>query len=634
MTSEKRPEDRRKDDLERLQELLLDDDRNRLNKLDDRISGFENRVADVAEVLPTAFQRIAGDPVLEAEIEKPILNTIRTSIKRDAHVLAELLFPIMGPAIRRAVADALKSLVQRINVAMEHSFSIKGLRWRLESARSGVPFGQVVLSHTMRYAVQETFLIARDTGLVLAHAHRDENLVLDEDAVAAMLTAIQSFIQDSLGMAADEPLRSAELGDRTLWVINGPEAILACVISGTPPRAVRDDLMALLESIHARYGERFGESNDTLMEDMGLRALVQQSLREEFDEPYKPGSDSKAKFYWTALIALLVILVGWKSWQTYQQRKFDAQLLRLFESQPGYVVSSSNREAGDLIINGLRDPGTPAPRAVLAGEGLADTGVQFRLKPYWSLEPELVLQRLRTSLQLSDSSTLQLKDGVLRVDGVLSSAQADTLYRLAASHPIIDSVELAGTRLAAEDAIQLARKRLEAPDSVVLSTAGGRIEVAGSSNVDWYVEKSSELWNIGGWEVTFDPLFTSLRNQLGEEARDLESVSFFFARRDRLTRESAAEIGVFADRLKTFIASSEALGAKPVITLVAHADGTGTAEQNSRVTRARVQAVRDLLIGAGIEPARIDAEYPPWRRGDENLEQRRVSLRIGEEASS
>jgi OOP family OmpA-OmpF porin len=630
VTSEKRPENQHKDDLERLQELLLDDDRSRLNELDQRISGFENRVTDVAEVLPTAFKRIASDPALETGIEKPVLHSIRTSIKRDPQELTELLFPIMGPAIRRAVADALKSLVQRINVAMEHSFSIKGLRWRLESARSGVPFGQVVLSHTMRYSVQETFLIARETGLVLAHAHRDENLVLDEDAVAAMLTAIQSFIQDSLGMGADEPLRSAELGDRTLWVINGPEAILACVISGTPPRPVRDELMALLESIHARYGERFGENNDTLMADMGLRTLVQQSLREELDDSHKPGSSSKAKFYWLALIALIAVLIGWKSWQAYQQREYESRIVRLFENQPGYVVSSSNREASEFVIHGLRDPGTPSPQTILAGQGLADTGVQFRLKPFWSLEPALVVQRLRSSLQLADSTTLELQDGVLRVSGVLNTSQSETLYRLAAFYPIIDSVELSEARLSADDAIQLARQRLDAPDSVLLSANGEQIVVDGLSSIDWYLEKSPLPSNIGGWGVTFQPLLTNLQNQLGEEARKLEKVNFFFTSRDRLTPESAAAIEIFAKRFKTFIAASESLGATPSITLVGEADGTGTAEQNSRIARARVKVVQDLLIGAGIPPDRIDVDYPPWRSGGENMEQRRVSLRMDE----
>ena len=72
-----------------------------------------------------------------------------------------------------------------------------------------------------------------------------------------MLTAIQSFIQDSLGMSSDDPLRRAELGDQRLWVIYGPEEILACVICDTPSRGLHVELMGFLESIHARYGERF-----------------------------------------------------------------------------------------------------------------------------------------------------------------------------------------------------------------------------------------------------------------------------------------------------------------------------------------------------------------------------------------
>ena len=246
--------------MARLQDLILGEEKDRLHKLDHRISDLESRTADIAEVLPAAMNRLANDPSHRPEFERPVVNTIRSAIKRDTYSFAEALFPVLGPAIRRAVADALKSMVQRINVALENSFTVKGLRWRVEAARTGVPFAQIVLRHTMRYAIQEAFLIQRGSGLVLASVQRDETLALDEDAVASMLTAIQSFIQDSFGVTNDEPLRSAELGEQTMWVINGPVAVLACVITGTPPRNIRDELMDLLETLHARFGSRFRES--------------------------------------------------------------------------------------------------------------------------------------------------------------------------------------------------------------------------------------------------------------------------------------------------------------------------------------------------------------------------------------
>lgn len=630
MTSQKRPEDRREDDLEQLRKLLLGEDRDRFDRLDQRISGFENRAGDVAEVLPTAFQRVADDPSLEAEIGKPILQTIRSSIKRDANDFAELLFPVIGPAIRRAVADALKSLVQRINAAMEHSFSIKGLRWRAEAARTGVSFAQVVLGHTMRYAVQEAFLIARDTGLVLAHAHRDENLVLDEDAVAAMLTAIQSFIQDSLGMSADDPLRSAELGDRTLWVINGPDAILACVISGTPPRIVRDELMVLLEAIHARYGERFTEPNDVLLKDMGLRLLVQKSLLEEMDDPSENKPRSKAPVYWMIAIALLLAFVGWKSWQGYQERKFESQVVGLIGAQPGYVVSSSHREKGILVVNGLRDPGTPMPGGVLSEQGLGEEDIQFRFKPFLSLDESLVLRRLRDSLQLTDASSLNLNGKTLRVEGVISSDQFDAFGRLAGVHPLINSVELSGTRLNADEAVRLARFELEAPDSVTLTANDGRIAVSGLSEIQWYLGKSSQAWVIGGWEISFEPLLADLQEQLRADAAELGKTEIDFSRRDQLTPESATEIDPFTDHVKSLLQSASALGVNLTINLIGEADGTGTELQNSRVARSRVSVVWNRLTGAGIDPDHLQAAYLSWKSGDGNVAQRRVTVRINE----
>lgn len=628
MTTEKQSKAQRKDDLERLRKLLLGDDHSRLNLLDKRVSDFESRATDVAEVLPDAFERISSDPVLEAELERPMLRSIRSAIKRDAPAFAEYLFPVMGPAIRRAVADALKSLVQRINVAMEHSFSIKGLRWRLEAARTGVPFAQIVLRHTVRFSVQEAFLIARDSGLVLAHAHRDENLVLDEDAVAAMLTAIQSFIQDSLGMSSDDPLRSAELGNRTLWVINGPEAILACIISGAPPRALRDELMALLESIHARYAERFSETDDALADDIGLRVLMQQTLREELDEKKASAKHGKALFFWSIAIALLLAFAGWKAWQEHQRRQFETQVVDLLRSQPGYVISSSDRQDGVLLIDGLRDPATPGPEEILSAQGLPQQGIGFRFKPFMSLEPVLVLQALRTSLGLADSTGLQLNDRTLVVDGVVQDRQAEKLAGLAGVHPLISAVDLSATKLSSEDALQLARLQLGAPDPVVLTPLDGSIMVSGHSDIAWYLEKSGISHSFGGWQVDFSPLLKEIQTRLLAETDQLNETAFFFTKQDRLTDESLSALDVFAGQLSGLLESSRALDIDLTITLVGQGDGTGTAEQNETTMRKRVNVVQDKLVSAGIDPSQLLSEFPAWSRGGEDLAQRRVTVRV------
>ena len=633
MSSEKTSEERREEDLEQFRQLLVGEDLSLLNQLEQRVSDFESRVDDVSEVLPTAFQRLAGDPVLEAEIERPMLRTIHASIKRDTHAFAEYLFPVMGPAIRRAVADALKSLVQRINVAMENSFSAKGIRWRLEAARTGVPFTEIVLRHTMRYAVLETFLIARDTGLVLSHVHRDENLVLDEDAVAAMLTAIQSFIQDSLGVSADEALRSAELGDRTLWVINGPSALMACVISGTPPQSVRDELTALMEAIHDRYGTRFTEANDTLSEVMGLRALVHQSLREEVDDRPESRKRSKAPYYWAMAIALLLVFLGWKTWQENQQRELESQITNLFRGQPGYLVSSSHREESKLVIEGLRDPDSVPPDTMLAEQGFTRQAVQFRFKPFWSLEPTLVLQRLRSTVDLEDETGLELNNGTLHMQGVVSLSQAEALGKLTGSHPLIDSLDLSATRVTPAEALQMTREELGAPVSVELTPFDENIALSGNSDISWYLEASAVPRIIGGWTIDFEPLLADLQSAFRADAGELDGTALFFTRQDRLTDESETAIESLATQLQLLSESAGPLGIDMTITLVGEADGIGNLEQNTRVSRNRVRVVHDLFTGAGIDPKYLNDQYTLWNPGNRNLAKRRVTVRVTESDS-
>ena len=429
-------------------------------------------------------------------------------------------------------------------------------------------------------------------------------------------------------MSSDDPLRSAELGDRTMWVINGPEAILACIISGTPPRNLRDELMALLESMHARYGEHFDETGDALANDIGLRVLMQQSLREEVDEQQASGKRSKAPIYWSLAIAALIVLAGWKTWQENQKRQFESRVVELFRSQPGYVISSSDRQNGILLIDGLRDPATPDPETILTAQGLQQQGLEFRLKPFMSLEPELVLQTIRSSLGLGDLTGLELKHQTLVVNGVLQDDQAQRLSSLAGAHPLINAVDLSGTGLNAEEALRLARVQLDAPGTIELMPANGRIMVSGNADIAWYLEKSGVPRQFGGWEVDFGPLLVALQTRLRADAEKLDESAFFFTRLDRLTSDSTADLDAFAQQLSGQMQVAGRLGTNLTVTLIGHVDGTGTAEQNARTSDKRVNVVQDRLIRAGIDQSKLMSEHQAWNRGSENLAERRVTAHI------
>jgi len=114
----------------------------------------------------------------------------------------------------------------------------------------------------VEYQVQHVFLIDKDSGLLIEYAGHEEELARDKDAFSAMLTAIGDFVADTLASDSDKRLRSAELGEYQLWIIDGPQAYLAVLIKGSPSERLRDQLQDVLDKIHFLYPEELQQSEN------------------------------------------------------------------------------------------------------------------------------------------------------------------------------------------------------------------------------------------------------------------------------------------------------------------------------------------------------------------------------------
>jgi OOP family OmpA-OmpF porin len=68
-------------------------------------------------------------------------EAIRISVQRNPAVLAEALFPVLGSAIRKAINTQLQAMMDALNQSIEAGLSLRGIQWRLESMRTGRPFG-------------------------------------------------------------------------------------------------------------------------------------------------------------------------------------------------------------------------------------------------------------------------------------------------------------------------------------------------------------------------------------------------------------------------------------------------------------------------------------------------------------
>ena len=138
-----------------------------------------------------------------------------------------------------SLAASLSSMLESMNQTLEHSVSWRALQWRLTALRTGKSFAEIVLLNTLVYRVEQVFLIERDSGLLLQHVKSNAVTAKYADMVSGMLTAIRDFARDSFRVSEDEGLDRFQVGDLSVLVEQGPHAILAAVVRGTPPPELR-----------------------------------------------------------------------------------------------------------------------------------------------------------------------------------------------------------------------------------------------------------------------------------------------------------------------------------------------------------------------------------------------------------
>jgi OOP family OmpA-OmpF porin len=371
----------------------------------------------VSEVLPSALRKSAKRDNRLTEATLPIVEeNIKLSAKRNPKILADAIFPIIGPAIRKAIAEALGQMVQSLNQTLEHSFSPKGMKWRLEAMRTGKPFGEIVMLNTLLYRVEQVFLIHKDTGILLRHVSIDPTVTEDGDMVSAMLTAIQDFVHDSFQSSEDATLDALKVRDLSVWIEYGPNAILAAVIRGNAPLTVRETLLEAIELVQFDFDAEFRDFKGDAAAFERARPILERCLRFQLGAAETEKKGILTPFNALAGIALLIALVVGFFWIRDYWR-WSGFVSRL-KSEPGFVVAESERGFFTHSISGLRDELASDPETIRAEFKLDADDVEQIWKPFQDVSPGFILDRAQRLLAPPPGVTLTYENGILFADGV------------------------------------------------------------------------------------------------------------------------------------------------------------------------------------------------------------------------
>lgn len=456
-------------DLARLRELLVGPEKVQLDQLQERLDEDRLLGEDVARVLPEAVRRRdRRDEDLARALRPVVEKAVHASVRRDPQPFAEAIFPVIGPAIKRAIAEGLKSMVARLEHVLEQTLSFRRqILWRVEAARTGRPLAEVALSHSLRFRVEQAFLIHSETGLLLAHAAVPDVLSRGEDVVAGMLTAIRDFVRDSFEAEGAQPagdLETVEVGELTVLIERGRRSALAAVVRGVADPDLRSLLREVLGDIeihHEAELEDFDgdtEPFDPAEEELG-RCLVTQ-----LQERAGPRHGRLLLIALTAAALIGAVLAA--SWFTNRildgrsaEREQEAARLRAVQALdqvPGYVVTGSHPGR----VSGLRDPlAAPLAEALeSSGFDLADTEANF--EAWMSTEPDLVLARARRILAPPSEVELSLDRGRLSAGGRAGAPWIRRAELLAPTLPGVDDVLFQVENVDIES-FDAARRRLE-----------------------------------------------------------------------------------------------------------------------------------------------------------------------------
>jgi outer membrane protein OmpA-like peptidoglycan-associated protein len=399
-------------DFAELRALIVGPEQRQLHTLQSRLDDPATQARDVSRVLPTAMLLRKNDPQMTRALAPTVEEAITASVRRNPRPLADALFPIFGPAIRKAIAASLSGMLESLNQTLEHSLSWRALQWRITALRTGRSFAEVVLLNTLLYRVEQVFLIARDSGLLLQHVKSSAVTGSDADMVSGMLTAIRDFARDSFSVSEHDGLDALKVGDLSVWIEQGPHAIVAAVVRGNAPPELRVRLQEAVEHVHARMGDTLAEFSGDAEPFEAIRPTLEGLLESEFRREKR--KTSPLLWILPAAGILAALIWAWFSWSLHARWQDYLDALR---KEPGLVVVSTERRDGAFVLNGLRDPLAVDPASLLGAAGLSGTDVQANWQLYQALEPHFVQRRVRELLRPPPGVTLALADGVLTATG-------------------------------------------------------------------------------------------------------------------------------------------------------------------------------------------------------------------------
>ena len=372
--------------LTELRNIIVGEQQEELLLLRERLENSRIDSQKLAEMLPDAFKLSSiKSGGFTPDMQPYISNSVFKTVEDDPHGFAEVLYPALVPAIRLMLTNSIRALTKRINTTIESTTTAQGLKWRFEALRTGESYSDVVVRKTLDYRVEQLFLLKPDSGILLEHLVNEDIGAIDSDAVAAMFSAIQSFVSDSFQGDATDRLNQISVGDLNVWLVHRPTVTLACVVRGSIPFELRDTLDNVQDAIYSRFAPKIKSFDGSQPAILGVRELLEPCLQFKL----KSEHDKKGKAPIGSIVFLLLVLglIGFGFYSVEQKKQMKEDVENLLFVTPGIITTEVQWKDGRLQVLGLKDPDAEIPWPKLKENKVDVEKIDIELKTLKSFRP-------------------------------------------------------------------------------------------------------------------------------------------------------------------------------------------------------------------------------------------------------
>ncbi|MEZ4677884.1 MAG: hypothetical protein R2932_27070 [Caldilineaceae bacterium] len=254
------------DPFELLRSLLFDESLQ-------HVETMRGEIIRQQQILDALDAQIRDKQALLDTITPVIAGAIRTNISESRDEMVDALYPIMGKLVQKSVTEAMRELAQRIDQQMRRTLDFQSILQRLGNRLRGVSEAELAMRNALPFAVEEIFLIHRETGLLLLHLSQNEEEASDSDIISGMLTAITEFTEDAFGRTNEESLNEIQYGGRSILLEVAHLVYIAVVIDGFETSEFRSQMretMIAIEHRHASSLRTYDGDASRFMESQAL----------------------------------------------------------------------------------------------------------------------------------------------------------------------------------------------------------------------------------------------------------------------------------------------------------------------------------------------------------------------------